>query len=56
MILLTTAVEADRLGRRYGDKIDPDERVEAAGNADDATLSVAIQWLTQSSGCRKSFH
>ncbi len=56
MILLTTAVEADRTGRRYGDKIDPDERVEAAASvADtgDTTLSVAIQWLTQASGCSR---
>ncbi len=57
MILLTTSVDADRTGRRYGDKIDPDERVEAgdpttAGG--DATLSAAIKWLTQSSGCKGS--
>jgi len=54
MIVLTTAVEADRTGRRYGDKIDPDERVDAISSADnDTTLSVAVQWLRQSSGCGK---
>ncbi|HJZ76591.1 MAG TPA: S41 family peptidase [Vicinamibacterales bacterium] len=52
MILLTTAVDADRTGRRYGDKIAPDEPVDAAGT-DDTTLSAALQWLKQSSGCGK---
>jgi carboxyl-terminal processing protease len=52
-IVLTTAVEADRTGRRYGDKIDPDERVEAPSDTDDATISVAARWLRQSSGCAK---
>lgn len=51
MILLTIAVDADRSGRRYGDRIDPDERVDSTAGADDATLSVAIQWLVQSSEC-----
>ena len=54
MILLTTAVEADRTGRRYGDKIDPDQRVDAIASTDDTTLSVAVQWLRQSSGCGRS--
>jgi hypothetical protein len=31
LILLTTAVEVDRTGRCDGDKVDPDERQEAAG-------------------------
>ena len=48
MILLTTAVEADRTGRKYGDKIDPDERVEAGTTAaGDAALAAATQWLGQ---------
>jgi hypothetical protein len=47
MILLTTAVEADRTGKRYGDKIDPDERVSAEANGDDATFAAATQWLRQ---------
>jgi carboxyl-terminal processing protease len=54
MIFLTTAVGADRTGRRYGDKIDPDERVDAAAStADvgDTTLSAAARWLRTSTGC-----
>jgi C-terminal processing protease CtpA/Prc len=47
-ILLTTAVEADRTGKRYGDKIDPDERIDAAGSTDDTALSVATGWLRHS--------
>ena len=56
MIVLTTAVEADRTGQRYGARIDPDQRVEAdAGttNAADATLSAGIRWLRMSTGCDK---
>jgi len=56
MILLTTAVDADRTGRRYGDKIDPDELVDAAAGTDDTALSVATQWVRQSSGCSKGLH
>jgi carboxyl-terminal processing protease len=52
-IVLTTAVDADRTGRRYGDKIDPDERVEATAGTDDTTVSVAAQWVRQASGCGK---
>jgi C-terminal processing protease CtpA/Prc len=53
MMLLTTAVDADRTGRLYGDKIDPDQRVEASvATGRDNTLSMAIEWLKQASGCR----
>ena len=55
MIVLTTSVAVDRTGRRYGDKINPDERIEAGGSTAaviDATLDAAIKWLTPS-GCRK---
>jgi len=51
MILLTTAVDADRSGRRYGDKIAPDELVDAAPT--ELVISTAVQWLLQSSGCGK---
>jgi carboxyl-terminal processing protease len=59
MILLTTAVDADRTGRRYGEKVEPDERVESStpvppGN--DPTIATAIRWLTQASGCAKTLH
>jgi len=53
MILLTTAIEADRTGRRYGDKIDPDERVDAGASTDDTILSAAVRWLRRSSDCGK---
>lgn len=55
MILLTTAIDADRSGRRYGNTIDPDELVENGGNATaiDATLLAATKWLKESSGCSR---
>jgi carboxyl-terminal processing protease len=56
MIFLTTAVDADRTGKRYGDKVDPDERVEPVATptmTDDPALAAAVRWLTQSSGCAK---
>jgi len=53
MIMLTTAVDADRTGQRYGDKVTPDVIVDAAAGTDDTTLSAAIQWLRQSSACDK---
>lgn len=58
MILLTTAVDADRTGKRYGDKIDPDERVDpvaAPTTTGDPALAAAVRWLTQSSGCLKLY-
>jgi len=54
MIVLTTAVGADRTGRRFGTEIEPDEvidGVEPAWPGDDPTLSAAVRWLKQSSGC-----
>lgn len=55
MILLTTAIDADRTGRRYGDKIEPDERIENSGTdtAGDVTLLAATKWLKESSRCSK---
>jgi C-terminal processing protease CtpA/Prc len=58
MIFLTTDVAADRTGKRYGDKIAPDELIEPGqrdvGATDaDATMTAAIKWLKQSSGCDK---
>jgi C-terminal processing protease CtpA/Prc len=56
-ILLTTAIEADRTGKRYGEKVDPDEIVAAptpapgaapANPTEDATIAAARAWLTQS--------
>ena len=56
MILLTTAIEADRTGKQYGEKVDPDEIVPAPGSApassssDDATVAAATTWLKRSCG------
>ena len=53
MILLTTAIEVDRSGRRYGGKVDPDETQEAAGPNGDPAMSAAAAWLKSASGCDK---
>ena len=45
MILLTVSVEADRTGKRYGEKIPPDEVVEAARNTPDPQIAAAVRWL-----------
>jgi carboxyl-terminal processing protease len=52
-ILLTVAIEADRTGKQYGEKVDPDEIVAApaAGATDpDATIAAATSWLRASCG------
>ncbi len=55
MILLTTAIEADRTGKQYGEKVEPDELVDEpasnappAGPAGDATVAAAAAWLKRS--------
>jgi C-terminal processing protease CtpA/Prc len=51
---LATELFADRTGRRYGRKVDPDERVEGDATAgNDPVLAAAVRWLKQSSGCAK---
>ncbi len=47
MIFLTTALEADRTGTRYGAQIQPDEEVPAGlpGDENDLQLDRAISWL-----------
>ena len=42
MILLTTAIDADRTGHRYGDKVDPNVRVDGTTGPDD---TAHLQWL-----------
>jgi hypothetical protein len=51
MILLTTAVEADRRGKRYGGKLVPDEEIPAAasGATDDPQMDRAVGWLKSQS-------
>jgi carboxyl-terminal processing protease len=53
MILLTTAVEADRTGKRYGEKLTPDEIIPAAtsGATADPQTDRAVAWL-MSQACR----
>jgi C-terminal processing protease CtpA/Prc len=56
MILLTTAIEADRTGKQYGEKVDPDEIIPAPAGAppsismDDPTMAAAMSWLKRSCG------
>jgi len=47
MILLTTAVETDRTGKRYGEKLPPDEVIPAGakGARDDPQMDRAVAWL-----------
>jgi C-terminal processing protease CtpA/Prc len=45
-IALAVSLDADRTGRVYGGKLDPDEIVDDA-----AVLDVASKWLHESSGC-----
>ena len=45
-LVLTVAVDADRTGRVYGGKIEPDETVD-----DPAVLDAASKWLRDSSRC-----
>ena len=51
-LLLTTAIEADRTGRRYGDKIEPDQLVENDPAKGDGAIEAATRWLRLSSSCR----
>jgi carboxyl-terminal processing protease len=56
MILLTTAVEADRTGRQYGGKVDPDEVVGGENTAaaqTDSTAAAASRWLRSESRCAR---
>jgi hypothetical protein len=53
-IVLTVGVDVDRNGRRYGDSIEPDERVESGREqpaGSDAVLAAAEAWLTRVGGC-----
>lgn len=45
MLVLTVAVEADRNGKRYGEKIDPDESIPVDSAAGDVQLERAVAWL-----------
>ena len=54
MIVLTTAIEADRTGKTYGQKVDPDEVIAGANSSaaeSDSTAAAAVRWLKQESRC-----
>ena len=55
MIFLTVSVEADRTGKRYGEKIEPDEMVPAAiaGGGTDPQVERAIAWLKSQPRCEQ---
>jgi carboxyl-terminal processing protease len=46
-------VRVDRTGKRYGDKVEPDEQHEAAGKDSDPAMAAASAWLKTSTGCRR---
>jgi C-terminal processing protease CtpA/Prc len=52
LLLLTTAVDVDRTGTRYGGSVFPNEvvRRDALG-AGDSVLDAAVRWLTSSKSC-----
>lgn len=51
MIVLTTAMEADRTGMRYGEQVAPDEVIPAgmSGATDDPQMDRAVAWLKSQS-------
>jgi peptidase S41-like protein len=56
MLVLTTAIDVDRTGHRYGERVDPDENVRQVDARSDApnrdlVLDLATSWLVTSSGC-----
>ncbi|HEY7395189.1 MAG TPA: S41 family peptidase [Gemmatimonadaceae bacterium] len=53
MILLTVSVEADRTGRRYGEKIDPDEVIPEGAPGTDVQLDRAKAWLKSQPSCKR---
>jgi hypothetical protein len=53
MIQLTVSVEADRTGRRYGEKIDPDEVIPEGAPGTDVQLDRAKAWLKSQPSCKR---
>ncbi len=54
VIVLTDAVDADRMGTRYGGVVDPDDVVAgvAGGVGADPQIAAARAWLAKQPGCR----
>ena len=52
MLNLTTAIDADRNGVKFGHEVPPDERIEATADAEsDAAMAAAMAWLRAESKC-----
>lgn len=55
MLFLTTAVDADRTGRAYRTRIEPDERAPTEwrdlGGDDDPAIAAAVRWLRGARSC-----
>lgn len=58
LMLLTTAVFADRTGKTYGERIQPDVSVEEAKSAtglnDDPVVQAALTWLKGTATCKRT--
>jgi C-terminal processing protease CtpA/Prc len=53
MLNLTTAIDADRNGVKFGHAVPPDETVQAATSSDaDPALAAATAWLRQEAKCK----
>lgn len=52
MIFLTTAVDADRTGKIYGDAIIPDVKITGANNHAGPVPEEALQWLGDQPACQ----
>ena len=56
MMLVMTAVDVDRNGKKFGEKVEPDQMIPATtGNADDAAIAAAVRWLASQPTCRRAF-
>jgi|SoiMethySBSTD1v2_1073268.scaffolds.fasta_scaffold6179691_1 hypothetical protein len=53
MMLITVSVEADRTGRCYGEKIDPDEAIPEGAPGTDVQLDRAKAWLKSQPACKR---
>jgi hypothetical protein len=57
LLVVTAALDADRVGTRFSDRIPPDEEVpiawERLGTSDDPVLQAARRWLANESACRR---
>ncbi len=53
VIILTTALDVDRLGRQYGTRIPPDQAVPTSAKpaTDDSVVAAAMTWLSTQDRC-----